>query len=103
MIENAKQAQLTYDGVYLDCDEDPTTGKLSRETPVCGPALLGHPPFRINPCDSLCDFAPPSDESARKTAWRRCALTSANPPQRIASATSSVGASRTAAQVGNAD
>jgi len=62
MIENAKQAQLTYDGVYLDCDEDPSTGMLGRETPVCGPALLGHPPFRINPCDSLCDFAPPSDE-----------------------------------------
>ena len=60
MVENAVQAQLTYDGVYLDCDEDPSTGLDNRETRVCGPAQAGQN-LRINPCDSLCDFAPPSD------------------------------------------
>ncbi len=60
MVDNAVQAQLTYDGVFLDCDEDPSTGILGRETPVCGPALQGNQ-YRINGCDSLCDFAPPAD------------------------------------------
>src|SRR5262245_5037278 len=41
MMENAVQAQLTYDGVYLDCDGDPLTGTDGRETPVCGPELGG--------------------------------------------------------------
>jgi hypothetical protein len=41
MLENAVQAQLTYDGVWLDCDHDPTTGIQRRETPVCGPELAG--------------------------------------------------------------
>lgn len=35
LIQNAAQAQLTYDGVYLDCDEDPSTGVSNRETAVC--------------------------------------------------------------------
>jgi len=60
MIENAKAAQLTYDGVWLDCDQNPTTGVSGRETPVCGPELTGRV-FRLDPCDSICDFAPPSD------------------------------------------
>jgi hypothetical protein len=41
MLANAVQAQLTYDGVFLDCDEDPSTGVGGRETPVCGPELAG--------------------------------------------------------------
>ena len=59
MIANAEQAQLTFDGVYVNCDEDPLTGVDKRETRVCGPAEPGTPPLRVNPCDSLCDFAPP--------------------------------------------
>ena len=35
LVANAVQAQLTYDGVYLDCDEDPSTGVSNRETAVC--------------------------------------------------------------------
>lgn len=44
MISNAVQAQLTYDGIYLDRDEDPTTGVQGRETAVC--------PFEGNPCSA---------------------------------------------------
>jgi len=60
MRENAVQAQLTFDGVWLDCDKNQTTGVFGRETAVCGPELAGQV-LRINECDSLCDFAPPSD------------------------------------------
>jgi hypothetical protein len=61
MLDNAVQAQLTFDGVYLDCDGDPSTGLDGRETPVCGPEFTGQT-LRIDPCDSTCDFAPPSDD-----------------------------------------
>jgi hypothetical protein len=55
MKENAVQAQLTYDGVYLDCDEDPTTGILGRETPICAP-VTGR--FAPDPCDPDCQVVP---------------------------------------------
>jgi hypothetical protein len=60
MIEHAKQAQLTYDGVYLDCDGDPGTGIQGRETPVCGPANQGLT-VRYDPCDSTCDADPSAE------------------------------------------
>jgi hypothetical protein len=50
MIENAVQAQLTYDGAWLDCDENPSTGVAGRETPLCPPQYQGN--FCVNPCDS---------------------------------------------------
>jgi hypothetical protein len=54
MIANAVQAQLTYDGAYLDCDQDPTTGVNGRETPLCPPEFQG--PFCADQCDSCgCD------------------------------------------------
>jgi hypothetical protein len=43
MLANAVQAQLTYDGVWLDCDDDPLTGVSDRESPVCGSAFGGVP------------------------------------------------------------
>ena len=48
MMDNAVQAQLTFDGVYVDFDANLTTGVDGRETPVCGPALAGES-FPINP------------------------------------------------------
>jgi hypothetical protein len=62
MMANAIQAQLTFDGVYLDCDENPLTGMDGRETRVCDPLPPGTPnPVRINPCDSICDTELPSN------------------------------------------
>ena len=60
MMENAVQAQLTFDGAYLDCDQDPSTGVLGRETRLCPPAFTGT--FCINPCDSLCQCVPPDPD-----------------------------------------
>ena len=48
MVENAVQAQLTFDGVYVDFDNNLTTGVNGRETPVCAPDLAGQT-FPINP------------------------------------------------------
>jgi hypothetical protein len=56
MVDNAVQAQLTYDGVYVDYDENLTTGVDGRETPVCADPFAGQT-FRINPCDEACDNA----------------------------------------------
>jgi hypothetical protein len=52
LIDNAVQAQLTYDGAWLDCDQDPSTGVEGRETPLCPPAFQGL--FCINPCAERC-------------------------------------------------
>ncbi len=56
MVENAVQAQLTYDGAYLDCDENPLTGVEGRETALCPPNFSGQ--FRKNACDSVCTANP---------------------------------------------
>ena len=77
MLENAVQAQLTYDGAWLDCDQDPSTGVGRRETPVCGPELAGRlfpiagdwpraefpTPANVQWCPGFedCAGAPPSD------------------------------------------
>ena len=53
MIDNAVQAQLTFDGVYVDFDANPNTGVEGRETPVCAPELAGQT-FPINPCNPDC-------------------------------------------------
>jgi hypothetical protein len=53
MVDNAIQAQLTFDGAYLDCDEDPSTGVNGRETALCPPDLTGQT-FCYNECDSTC-------------------------------------------------
>lgn len=55
MVANALQAQLTFDGVYLDCDDNPTTGTGGRETKVC--------PTEDNPCVAypLAGTWPPED------------------------------------------
>ncbi len=60
MLANAIQAQLTYDGAYLDCDDNPQTGQLGRETPVCGPLAVGFQ--RYDACDSTCDFNPMEEQ-----------------------------------------
>jgi len=41
MLANAVQAQLTFDGAYLDCDEDPTTGVDGRGNKALSAALPG--------------------------------------------------------------
>jgi hypothetical protein len=78
MVANAVQAQLTFDGVYLDCDEDPTTGVSNRETKVCpsedsspssfpiaGTWPVGESPTlgNVDWCESHaeCEFAPQAD------------------------------------------
>jgi len=53
MINNAVQAQLTYDGVYVDYDENLNTGVNGRETPVCADPFAGQT-FPINPCNEDC-------------------------------------------------
>jgi hypothetical protein len=57
MKANAVQAQLTYDGVWLDCDGNAATGINGRETPVCGPDLAGTV-VRFDGCDSTCADTP---------------------------------------------
>jgi hypothetical protein len=46
---------LTYDGAYLDCDQDPSTGIDGREAALCPPTTGT---YRISLCDSTCDFNP---------------------------------------------
>jgi hypothetical protein len=54
MLDNAAQAQLTFDGAYLDCDQNPLTGVDGRETALCPPEFLGQR-FCINPCSENCN------------------------------------------------
>jgi hypothetical protein len=58
MVENAKRAQQVFDGVWMDCDGDESTGQDRRETPRCGPEHAGDK-IRVDPCDAACDGAPP--------------------------------------------
>src|SRR5262249_34242064 len=53
MVDNAIQAQLTFDGAWLDCDGDPRTGVDGRETRLCPDPFMGQS-FPINKGDSLC-------------------------------------------------
>src|SRR5262249_32049941 len=53
MVDNAIQAQLTFDGAWLDCDGDPRTGVDGRETRLCPDPFMGQT-FPINKCDSSC-------------------------------------------------
>jgi hypothetical protein len=66
MIANAVQAQLTFDGAYLDCDQDASTGVNGQETRLCGEANLGN--WCMNPCDSACQCGalPPHPVPARE-------------------------------------
>jgi hypothetical protein len=61
LLENGVQAQLTYDGAYLDCDEDPLTGLNGRETALCPPRFQGT--FCVNVCDSTCLIGSACDAS----------------------------------------
>lgn len=56
MLANAAQAQLTYDGAYLDCDQNITTGVQGRETAICPPEFLGQR-FCFDPCSPNCNCA----------------------------------------------
>lgn len=60
----AARAQLAFDGIWVDCDHDSTTGVDGRETPHCGPEETGTIyPIRgpdsndqrfLIPCDPTC-------------------------------------------------
>lgn len=75
MIDNAVQAQLTYDGAYLDCDQDLRTGVSGRETRLC-PAEHQGETFCYNACDSLCDCS--ADQNCRVTVQNECVFVNAD-------------------------
>lgn len=52
LIDHAVQAQVTYDGRWMDCDGNPTTGVDGLDTRLCGPVDSGS--FEVDPCDSTC-------------------------------------------------
>ena len=58
MLENAVQAQLTYDGAYLDCDQNPLTGVAGTRDPPCVRTRIRAGYLRYNDCDSICDCNP---------------------------------------------
>jgi hypothetical protein len=87
MVDNAVQAQLTYDGAFLDCDEDPLTGVDGRETAICPPTTGS---FRINECDSLCDVNPEPECSENITDIASTSTPTAMSKSRPASAPASM-------------
>lgn len=82
MLQAAAQAQLAFDGDWVDADHDPTTGVDGRETDHCGPEETGriYPvggpdawEGKITLCDSVCKYW----AEERHINWRqqlRCAL-----------------------------
>lgn len=50
LLDNAAEASLVYNGIYIDKDKDPKTGIKGRESPVPGPIEIGIDP---DACDGI--------------------------------------------------
>jgi hypothetical protein len=52
-LDHTVAALQTLQGVWLDCDGNPSTGVDGREEPLCAPEYQGR--VRVDPCDARCD------------------------------------------------
>ncbi len=77
MLKTAREAQRTFDGVWMDCDGDASTGVDGMETAVCGPASTGQRVFP-NPCDPECAASPPVPPCAFTVPANDCIWTNAD-------------------------